>query len=116
MSEHIEQLAWDLVACGERPPMHPTTCAVLRLVAAMEGVSFRKCIEIVPCDVETVRQQLNRLCTQGLVERVARKRMGRKAQNYYYLTRAGLRVVNMWKVAYNARLRQLRQEIELHEN
>lgn len=111
MSERFEQLAWDLVACAQRPPMHPTTCAVMRLLAALGVVSFKRCAELIPCDVETVRQQLNRLCNQGLVQRVTDRRMGRKAQSVYSLTSAGIQVVNMWEVAYRARLAQLRHEV-----
>ena len=112
MNERLEQLAWDLVACGQRTPMHPTTCAVMRLLAALGWVSFRKCAELVPCDVETVRQQLNRLCNQGLVQRRTQRRIGRKAQSFYGLTSAGIQVVNMWDVAYRARLAQLKAEVD----
>lgn len=111
MSELVEQLAWDLVACAQRPPIHPTTCAVMRLLAVLGEVSFRKCADLVPCDVETVRQQLNRLCIQGLVQREAQRRLGRKAQSVYRLTFAGRQVVRMWSVAYEARMAQLKREL-----
>ena len=111
MSDRLENLVWDLVACEQRPPLHPTTCAVMRLLNVLGGASFRQCASIIPCDVETVRQQLNRLCWQGLVMRETVKRLGRTAKTCYYLTPAGARMVKLWEIAYDARLERLRKEL-----
>lgn len=96
---NIDVLAWELVACGQRPPLHPTTCAVIRVLWALGVVSFREMVCVIPCDVETVRQQLNRLVHAGVAEREYVRRMGRKAECLYRLTVDGVRMVALWEQA-----------------
>lgn len=96
---NIDVLAWELVACGQRPPLHPTTCAVIRTLWALGVVSFREMVCVVPCDAETVRQQLNRLVVAGVAQREYGRRMGRKAESFYRLTADGVRMVALWERA-----------------
>lgn len=96
---NIDVLAWELVACGQRPPLHPTTCAVIRVLWALGVVSFREMVCVIPCDAETVRQQLNRLVHAGVAEREYVRRMGRKASCLYRLSEEGVRMVSLWEKA-----------------
>lgn len=97
--KNLDVLAWELVACGQKPPLHPTTCAVIRVLWTTGVISFREMCCVVPCDLETVRQQLNRLVNAGVAAREYVRHMGRKAQCLYRLTADGLRMVALWQVA-----------------
>lgn len=110
---NIDVLAWELVACAQRPPLHPTTCAVIRTLWALGVVSFREMVCVVPCDAETVRQQLNRLVGAGVAEREYVKRMGRKASCLYRLSAEGVRMVALWERAAVDMKGKLQQMLEL---
>lgn len=111
--ENLSVLAWELVACGQRPPLHPTTCAVLRVLWVLGTVSFREMCLVVPCAPETVRQQLNRLVVAGVCRRDYVRHMGRKAEALYWLTEEGLRMVGMWQYAAEDMRQKLVRMLEL---
>lgn len=112
---NIDVLAWELVACAQRPPLHPTTCAVIRTLWALGVVSFREMAIVVPCDAETVRQQLNRLVVAGVAQREYGRRMGRKAESFYRLTADGVRMVALWERAAIDMREKLQRMLELRE-
>lgn len=112
---NIDVLAWELVACGQRPPLHPTTCAVIRTMWALGVVSFREMVCVVPCDAETVRQQLNRLVVAGVAKREYGQRMGRKAESFYHLTADGVRMVALWERAAIDMRKKLDMMLEMRE-
>ena len=112
---NIDVLAWELVACAQRPPLHPTTCAVIRTLWALGVVSFREMVCVVPCDAETVRQQLNRLVVAGVAQREYGRRMGRKAESFYRLTADGVRIVALWERAAIDMREKLQRMLELRE-
>lgn len=112
---NIDVLAWELVACAQRPPLHPTTCAVIRTLWALGVVSFREMVCVVPCDAETVRQQLNRLVVAGVAQREYGRRMGRKAESFYRLTADGVRMVALWERAAIDMREKLQRMLELRE-
>ena len=112
---NIDVLAWELVACAQRPPLHPTTCAVIRTLWALGVVSFREMVCVVPCDAETVRQQLNRLVVAGVAQREYGRRMGRKAECFYRLTADGVRMVALWERAAIDMREKLQRMLELRE-
>ncbi|MBR3925562.1 MAG: helix-turn-helix transcriptional regulator [Akkermansia sp.] len=108
----IEALAWDLVACAQRPPIHPTTAAVLRLLCVLRVVPFSVFTGLLPCDIETTRQQLRRLMDQGLVERITIQQRGCTAVAIYALTADGLRLMDMWVMTREQLLQALNNEIK----
>ncbi len=112
---NIDVLAWELVACAQKPPLHPTTCAVIRTMWALGVVSFREMVCVVPCDAETVRQQLNRLVVAGVAKREYGRRMGRKAESFYYLTADGVRMVALWERAAIDMRKKLDMMLEMRE-
>ena len=107
----VEALAWDLVACAQRPPLHPTTCAVMRILAVFRVVPFSVFAAMMPCDLETTRQQLRRLQGQGLVERHVVQPRGRHAVCIYALTPCGWRMVEMWGKAKTQLLQTVNHEL-----
>ena len=109
--EVIEALAWDLVACAQRPPLHPTTCAVMRILAVFRVVPFSVFTAMMPCDLETTRQQLGRLRHQGLVERHVVRPKGRHAVCIYALTPDGWRMVELWSRAKTQLLQAVNHEL-----
>ena len=111
--ENLSVLAWELVACAQRPPLHPTTCAVLRVLWVLGRVSFREMCLVVPCAPETVRQQLNRMVGIGVCRREYVRHMGRKAESMYWLTEEGLRMVGMWQYAAEDMRQKLVRMLEL---
>ena len=104
----LDVLAWDLVACSLRPPLHPTTCAVLRLLAAVPVMRFQQFMRLMPCAEETVRQQLNRLVWRGLVHHEVRVRMGRRALHLYWLTVEGREMLRKWQLEHGRMVERLR--------
>ncbi len=108
----VEALAWDLVACAQRPPLHPTTCAVLRILAVFRVVPFSVFAAMMPCDLETTRQQLRRLQGQGLVERHVVQPRGRHAVCIYALTPDGCRMVELWERAKEQLLQAVNHELQ----
>lgn len=112
----IDALAWDLVACAQNPPLHPTTSAVLRTLCVFRVVPFSLFASLLPCNSETTRQQLRRLIEQGLVERIVLKQRGRTAMTIYALTADGLRLMDMWESARRRLLQSLTVELDkIHE-
>lgn len=100
MSERLEQLAWDLVACGQRPPMHPTTCAVIRLLVPAAECPQELLISY-HCDllgdINVLDESRTALFVEGLVHLLASKvamvltsnmqlgdALGEKAEGYFY--------------------------------
>lgn len=109
--EVIEALAWDLVACGGQPPLHPTTCAVMRILFVFQVVPFSVFAGLMPCDTETTRQQLRRLKAQGVVDRLVVRQRGRHAVCLYALTPEGRRIVKLWEQARNRLLSAVNREL-----
>ena len=108
----VEALAWDVVACAQRPPLHPTTCAVMRILAVFRVVPFSVFAAMMPCDLETTRQQLRRLQGQGLVERHVVQPRGRHAVCIYALTPDGGRMVELWERAKVQLLKVVNRELD----
>lgn len=90
---YIEGLAWDCVAAGQRPPLHPTTCAVLRLVALVGACRFALMCEVVPCSEDALRQQVSRLVRAGVLV----KERQADGHGLYRLSGGGVRMVLQWE-------------------
>jgi predicted ArsR family transcriptional regulator len=66
-----------------------------------------------PCDKETVRQQLSRLMAIGVVEKVVVQQKGRHALCLYALAPDGIRMVLMWNRARAQLLGQVRAQLAM---
>lgn len=104
---YLDGLAWDCVAAGQRPPLYPTTCAVLRFVALRGECRFCELEEVVPCSEEALRQQVSRLCRAGVLVRKAREVEG-KSCGFYSLSPGGVRMVLTWRREHSRMLEKLR--------
>lgn len=107
-------LAWDLVACGMRPPMHPTTCAVLRALS-LRSMSFKQLSRLLPCDEATIRQQLARLQRAGLVGRLAERARGARAYVLFFLSPEGRLLARRWDEAHARSLARLEADDDVGE-
>lgn len=91
----VECLAWDCVAAGMKPPLQPTTCAVIRFVALLGAVSFRQMCEVIPCSEDALKQQVSRLVRSGVLDKVSTDSAGGK-RRVYVLGPGGRRMVLTW--------------------
>lgn len=89
-------LASDCSACSVSPPLLPTTCAILRLLALVGACRLALILRVVPCNASTILQQLSRLTAQGLISR-SRSREGRRRFSLYTLTPGGRLMVAQWQ-------------------
>lgn len=106
---YLQGLAWDCVAAGQRPPLQPTTCAIIRLVAMVGSVRFSQLCECIPCSEDAVKQQLSRLVRAGVLEkRYAEDEAGVK-RRFYVLSQGGVRMVLTWRKEHGRVLEKLRR-------
>ena len=89
-------LASDCADCSVSPPLLPTTCAILRLLALVGACRLALILRVVPCNASTILQQLSRLTAQGLISR-SRSREGGRRFSLYTLTPGGRLMVAQWQ-------------------
>ena len=94
---YVDGLAWDCVAAGQRPPLQPTTCAIIRLLAVRGCCRFGVLAQVVPCSVETIRQQLSRLVRSGVVVKAGQRGAAGRVIKVYRLSLGGMRMVLQWR-------------------
>lgn len=84
-------LAWGLMCSGMRPPLYPTTTALLFFLAVNGETKIGQLYEVMDCSDVTVRTQLHRMKMAGIV----RSQWDGK-RNRYALTESGMRMVYQW--------------------
>lgn len=94
---YMEGLAWDCVAAGMSPPLAPTTCAIVRLVALEQGCTMGRLLEVVPCSEAAVRQQLSRLVRAGVLDKSRVQCGAGRWHGVYRLSAGGVRMVLQWE-------------------
>lgn len=105
---YIQGLAWDCVAAGQKPPLHPTTCAIIRLVALLGAARFSQLCDVIPCSEDAVKQQLSRLVRAGVLEKRYAEDEAGERRKFYVLSAGGVRMVLTWRREHGRVLEKLR--------
>ena len=92
----LQVLSWQVVYTRLKPPLHPTTAAILMLLGERGVCRMRDFLETLQCTENAIRVQLHRLVQTGTVRVEGRYEEGRRFK-LYSLTSAGERTLAHWR-------------------